>query len=238
MGQQLNEPKIHEEKNTRMRSFRASLIVLCVLVFFCGAPAYAQKSGDEGSKVDLFGGLSFLVNNYAPSTYTIKGWHVQGTYNLTNHLGFMADFSGYSDTSDQRQQDSTNTNWQTLHLDQKFKTFAFGPSFSVSSGKMRLSAHTLAGFSRAEQNATWNYNWGGPYNYPIAANTGMTLVLGGSADYMFRPHWGWRMLQADYVHSVMQQCSTQPNNTPSVSCDYGVNNIRISTGLVYRLGSR
>lgn len=233
-----------------MRLFRASLIVLGLLVLSCGVPAYAQKGSDEGSKVDLFGGVSFLENQY-PSVaccggnYTIKGFHIQGTYNLTKHLGFMADFSRHSNTSDERSTNTSNGNFETLHVDQSMRTIAFGPAFSVEAGKMRLSAHTLAGFSTGEltSHRAGTY-WGSPFDYlyTYPSNTGMAFVLGGSADYMFKPRWGWRIAQVDYVHSTLQACETglQPGNiyTPGTGCDYGVKNLRLSTGLVFRLGGK
>jgi hypothetical protein len=246
-----------------MRKYCAYLEVLAILVFGMSVPTQAQEAT---SKLDVFGGFSFLDNNYTGwnGAYTIKGYHFSGTYNLTNHLGFMADISGHSNTSDELSLYTDPTcacpgnymNKRTLHLEQNLKTFAFGPSFTTEAGKMRLSAHVLAGFSRGEvkshsvgqeswdSGTTWN-NWYDNTNN-IAPNTGLAVVLGGSADYMFKPKFGWRILQVDYMRSVLQGCDSQavgiPTNpgtwTPSVSCDYAMNNVRLSTGIVFRFGAK
>jgi hypothetical protein len=63
---------------------------------------------------------------------------------------------------------------------------------------------------------------------------------------MFKPKFGWRILQVDYMRSVLQGCSSQavgtPSNpniwTPGVGCDYSFNNVRLSTGVVFRFGGK
>jgi len=258
-----------------MRKYCAHLAVLAILVFSFSVPTHAQGAT---SKIDVFGGFSFLANNYYSTsqqaqwntltggTYVINGYHFQGTYNLTKHFGIMADFSNHSGTTDETSSYNyadccgyTSSSQYTLHLDQKMRTFAFGPSFSVEEKKLRLSAHTLVGVSTAQMTALTTSNSSDSnlntsssnYNSTWPSNTGMAVVVGGSADFMFAKHLGWRIAQIDYVHSVLQGCPNWTNTwtyngspsgtnsgTPNTGCDAGVNNLRISTGIVFRLGGK
>jgi opacity protein-like surface antigen len=67
-------------------------IAVIALVLFIPAVALCQN---ESSKVDVFGGYSFLLRSGVGS-----GWNAEATYNFNRNFGIVTDFSGnYSRTS-------------------------------------------------------------------------------------------------------------------------------------------
>jgi hypothetical protein len=89
--------------------------------------------------------------------------------------------------------------------DVKQYNFLFGPRVAISIGKFRPFVHALFGIQKL--------NLGGVSYSPFAED------VGGGVDYKLMRAFSWRV-QADYVHT--NYLSAQQND------------VRVSTGLVYR----
>ena len=65
-------------------------IVMLLVVVSLPLIMAAQSSSDDYSKVDVFGGYSYLRN----SGNSFNGWDGQATYWVTKHIGATADVAG------------------------------------------------------------------------------------------------------------------------------------------------
>jgi hypothetical protein len=93
-----------------------------------------------------------------------------------------------------------------------FRDLAVGPQFVYLRGKKTLIAHVLIGDSRSLIQA------GTPQG-----DTARVVAFGGGMDYDLTPRFAVRAFQIDYLHTTLFN-TTQ-------------NNVRFSTGLVYRWGT-
>lgn len=89
---------------------------------------------------------------------------------------------------------------------------AVGPQFLYPRGKMMFFAHLLIGQARSLVQT------GGPQE-----DTARVVTFGGGMDYDLTPRFALRAFQVDYLHTSLFN-TTQ-------------NNLRFSTGLVYRWGT-
>jgi hypothetical protein len=92
------------------------------------------------------------------------------------------------------------------------RDIAVGPQFLYPRGKMMFFAHLLIGEARSLVQV------GGPQE-----DTARAIAFGGGMDYALSPRFALRAIQVDYLHTSLFN-TTQ-------------NNLRFSTGLVYRWGS-
>ena len=92
------------------------------------------------------------------------------------------------------------------------RDIAAGPQFLYARGNMLFSAHVLFGQSRSLIQV------GGPQE-----DSARVVSFGGGMDYSISPRFAVRAFQVDYVHTALFN-TTQ-------------NNLRFSTGLVYRWGT-
>ena len=142
---------------------RACVVVLLASV--CVAQAYAQTS-----KVDIFGGYSYLHTNPGlglPSA-NAHGWEASATYNLNSWLGVKADFDGHYCCA------------------QKMHNFLFGPQVSFGHvWKVSPYVHALVGASHGTSTGF--------------TDTVLSYALGGGVDWKLRDGISWRVAQADYL---------------------------------------
>ena len=92
------------------------------------------------------------------------------------------------------------------------RDIAVGPQFLYPRGNMMFFGHFLIGEARSLVQV------GGPQE-----DTARAVALGGGLDYALSPRFALRAFQVDYLHTTLF-------NTKQ-------NNLRFSTGLVYRWGS-
>ena len=178
------------------------------------APAAKMSSDDSFHKFDFFAGYSFLNNDIAQKAEgdgveLDHGYAASVTYNLSRHFGILADFSGHNG--------ATTFFGDRVHEDQYY--FMFGPSFSRSFGKARVSGHATMGVTKQHLGDSASGE-----TFISAKEYDFAVGVGGSFDWMFSERWGWRVLQFDYLTSIFN------------GNDFGVrvNNVRGSTGLIVR----
>lgn len=227
-----------------MRHFIGATLVLCSLAVFA----------QDGPKAEVFAGYSYgnyelipgssssvvgssTVSGASSARLGLNGWNAAVAVNLNRWFSFATDFSGYysgsaaSTTTTETFTPCTGCGTETNTIvntvaSPKVHNFLFGPQFSYPGGKVRPFAHFLVGGEHVDFTRSLNASSsGGIVIVPALESghvsvTGFAMALGGGVDYSIKRRLSWR-LQADYLTS---------------QADLAQNHVRISTGLVWRIG--
>jgi len=180
-------------------------VSLLAVVSLSGVSAYAQESAP---KVDVFAGYSYV--QASPGVTGVDSFHLHGgnasvAYNVTNWLGGVADFGGY-----------TNGNILNTHTSGTFSTYLFGPRVSYRHYS-RITPFGQVLFGVAHSNAA-AFNTGNTQN-------AFTMTAGGGVDYKLFNHFAIRPFQAEYLMTRFAE-GTLGTRTQ--------NNLRVSTGFLFR----
>ena len=193
-------------------------LMAATLGLVLAAPAAAQTSrSEEVPRAEVFGGYSFLRANlsdqspvgttgYFPTAeLNTHGWNASvAGLNLTPWLGFKADFSGYSSTTEVSAFGS---------FDERIHTFLFGPQITSRGRRVNQFAHALFGAARG---ATEPGGFGaGTYA------TSFAMAFGGGVDWKVGNAFALRLAQADYLMTRF-------------GVDTPQHNLRLSAGIVFR----
>jgi Outer membrane protein beta-barrel domain len=177
-------------------------------------PILAQAQ--EAPRVEVFGGYSYmrLDDDGSGLDRDLNGFNMSGNIAvLGKRIGLKADVSGHFG--------QITFAPGVSNIDQRQFLFLFGPQFSLrNKGKIQPFAHTLFGFENLRLN-----------NDVIGdlTDTGFAFAIGGGVDIKaLGSKLMLRMVQADYVLTKFSDSASSGNNTN--------NNLRISTGLVFRFG--
>ena len=124
---------------------------------------------------------------------------------MTNWLGTVADFGGYH-----------NGNILGTHIDGTLSTYLFGPRVSYHhAGRMTPFGEVLFGTAHTSANLL---------GAGISSNA-FAMSVGGGVDYKLSSHFAIRPVKVDYL---MTRFSEFANGTQTQ------NNLRVSTGIVFR----
>ncbi len=212
-----------------MRKF----IVVAVMLFGTAMIAAAQ----DVPAVEIFGGYSLFhfddqglgaaLAADAPGSgvnQNVHGFEFSGQFNVNKWLGIVGDVSGHYGTL----ADIAATPLPTpaFGVSGNVYNFLFGPQLNYRMEKATVFAHALFGGNRLGINAI-----GDPIDTPAVSDTAFGMAIGGGLDYNIGKKFAIRVGQFDYILS---------NHTFS---QYGLNvghqnNLRFSTGVVFKLGQR
>ena len=195
-----------------MRPFRVG-VILCV----CSTAMLAQ----DFPKAEIFGGYSYASMPVLSKRGNANGWDASATVNLYKWFGLTSDFNGLyglkgSETI------ALGSGTVTEQISENFHSFLFGPQISYRKGRLVPFAHLLVGESRVGEKlvvssgSIGGFVIGGPITH--RATTTGTAALGLGVDYSFGKNLAWRV-QAD-----------------SLLTAGSASNVRISTGIVFRVG--
>jgi len=192
------------------------IVLLSVLVFGIAASAAAQ----EFPKAEIFGGYSYGNFQVLSKRSGLNGWNASATVNIYRWFGLTTDFGGlYGGKGSEVIALPPPIGTETESLKEHFHTFLFGPQFSYRSGKLSGFGHLLFGESRVNESLTITcascFILVSPLNSNTLTQTMLALGVGG--DYKLTRTLAWRV-QADYLPISR------------------TNNMRVSTGLVFRVG--
>jgi len=223
---------------------KLALLMVGALVFL-GIPVRAQ----ETPQWEIFGGVSYAyanagnpivipafafgfvpTSNYAISLHQSgEGWHGQIVENVTSWFGGVADFSGiYAGRDFDLRPFALNA---TAHADFNAYSYLFGPRFSLRRiNRTTVFGEVLVGGVHAAATAAplqaVDPVVAAELGFPVHENS-WAFSGGGGVDFTIRPHLAARV-QADYIRSHFPQ--TIDRNFQ--------NNLRVSAGLVLRLGHK
>jgi opacity protein-like surface antigen len=207
-----------------MKKFLAALLLVSAAAAVSGV-AHAQGT----PAIELFGGYSYArldAPGIAPPYSLItsgnqggNGYHFAAQANFTSWLGIYGDFAGYYA--------SPTVNGGLVGLPTQVKAnesaypFLFGPQLSFR--KLRpatLFAHALIGGMHENANV--------PGGFGAETGTKYAYGFGAGVDVKVARILAVRVVQADYIRS----------HFPTSDTVNAQNNWRISTGIVFRGGSR
>jgi opacity protein-like surface antigen len=191
---------------------------LLIIAFMMLSTALAQAQ--DLPKAEIFGGYSYgRVSVLSQSHTSMNGWNASVTANLNRWFGVAADFGGLYGSAG-----FTVTVMPLPPVGFKAQgnvhTFLFGPQFSYRTAKLTPFTHFLVGGAHLGGTEDFiGYNFPGSPSHFSLSSTSFSVALGGGADYQFTRKWAWRG-QADYLRTSF--------------ANQNQNNLRISTGLVFR----
>lgn len=170
-------------------------------------PLAAQAQ--DKPKIEVFGGYSYLRTDDALDL-DLHGWNASATGNLNKWFGVKADFSGHY----------TNVEISPgVKADISAHLFLVGPQFAYrKNDTWQPFGHVLLGAARFHESALTAT--GRVRN----TETDFAFVVGGGLDAHIAKNLAIRLFQADYVL------------VHNGDIDENFHNLRISTGVVLRLG--
>ncbi len=156
-------------------------ILLCGAILAVAMAASAQ----EQPRVEAFAGYSYMRMNIPTSPFAFTSSNTSGigfnggsgqvSFNLTNWLGAVADFGGYTSNS------------LDLPTDTNVISYMFGPRVWMGSGRLRPFGEALFGGARISDSLV---NFG--------SENAFAMAVGGGLDYDVTSHFAVRPVEADY----------------------------------------
>jgi hypothetical protein len=155
-------------------------------------------------------GYTFLHANAPPGQcgcFSASGGYGSAVFNMPHGFGIVADLTAVH---------ASNIAGTTQSI--TVFNYLFGPRYSFRTLSKRFVpyAQILGGGSQELSNYT-----------AVQNVNGAAFSVGGGVSTTLKPHFGWTIVEADWVHSYI------PNAQNNVQ-----NDIRVSTGLTFRLGPR
>jgi outer membrane protein OmpA-like peptidoglycan-associated protein len=213
----------------------ASQIFLIALVISAPVTVAAQATPTTGpspvsyaSRWDIFAGYSYLApkgtvdvpqpdGSVVPYSYdpVNVGGLFSGAYYFNRDLGAQVEFAEHNWGT----QSSNGSNIGTHGNNDGFDTLGFGTIYRYPTGKITPFLHGLVNVDRV----------GGPDFNPYTWGAGLTF--GGGMDYEINHHLALRIFQADYQFMHVDFGSGPYGGRASI------NATRLSTGIVFHLGS-
>ncbi|MFZ4628810.1 MAG: outer membrane beta-barrel protein [Blastocatellia bacterium] len=198
----------HHSSHSTLRFWGVLLLLLASIPMSAAA--------QDAPRAEIFGGYSFLNADLGPSEY-LNGFHLSGAINSKKWVGMAADFSTHYGST------TTITPIDTFRPNISAQLLTFGPRFSLRNEAVTTFGHVMFGVARLHRaNAT------GTTNQTMVllgtTDTSPALQFGGGADVNATNNLAIRIFQADYIMTFFG--TTRQNH------------IRLSTGLVLRLGTQ
>lgn len=209
-----------------------SKTLLCIAALSC---APLSLMAQEAPRVEVFTGYSYLrANDSLSERINQNGWDLSAAANFTRSFGIVGDLSNhYGSRSDV---------FAPIGSRGKGLTFLFGPQYSYRAmPRVTPFAHALVGGIRANRLVppAWINLPGGGIGLvpgPGCTNllcyqtvTSFAMALGGGLDVKATDRVWIRVAQAEYFRANL----TNANGTSAAQ-----NDVRISTGIVFRFGRR
>jgi hypothetical protein len=188
-------------------------VVVCLLGFLSFFAAVGR--GQEYSKIDLFGGYSYVRANPSGSTslpsFNMNGGEASLAYNANSWFSGVIDFAGY--------RTSRLTPLEPSDFKGNMWTYLFGPRVSYRHlGRITPFAHTLFGIAHATSDT-----------YLLGNQTDFAMTVGGGFDYRLSRRLSLRPIQADYLLTRFKEFDA----FAVTDNRFTQNNARLSTGVVF-----
>jgi hypothetical protein len=198
---------MHKIRLRALRRFAQLTAWSAALILFSAGAAHAQEDSGQSPRIELAGGFSY-VRAYPANAggLNLMGGGESVAYNFSNHFSAVADVGEYRFTG------------LAAGLSSNLYTYMFGPRYTFKKfGRVNWFAQVLGGAGRV------NASSGGIQ----AGENGFALAVGGGLDLPIRQHIALRVIQADYFLTRFESVADLPATQ---------NHLRISTGVVIRLG--
>jgi hypothetical protein len=179
-----------------------------------------SASAQDNSKVDLFGGYSYLM--FRPnatgvaSKINFNGGIGSLSYNLNDWLAGVAEFGGYHAGTI-----NSNTGVPFAGASVNALSYLFGPKIYMSKGKITPFAQVLFGGVHAMPSG---------FGSTAVNQNAFGLALGGGLDWNASPHFAVRLGQIEYLMTRFSNV----NNGIGTGGTGTQNNFRYSAGVVFK----
>jgi opacity protein-like surface antigen len=181
------------------------VVSLLSFVSLFGVAAQAQ----ERKTIDVFAGYSYVRANPATSGadgFSLNGGSASVAYNFNNWLSGVADFGGY-----------TNSNILSSGTGGTLSTYLFGPRVSYHHyGRVTPFGEVLFGVAHTGANVLVTAN----------SQNAFAMTVGGGIDYRLNSRFSIRPAKVDYLLTRFNEFGNTNRLTQ--------NNLRVSTGIVFR----
>ncbi len=183
---------------------RKSLFVVIVLIVFA---SFAAAQVPTSGNV-FFGYSYFNTNVPGANRINTNGWEASFEGKIVPFLGMVADFDSHYGTANFPAVDCPGVGCPLppSSANVSAHNFLFGPRVSVPAGKFRPFGEFLIGAGHINAGAA-------------GSDTSFATAIGGGLDYRIVRPVAWRF-QGDYIHTNL--------------FGTGENNVRLSTGIVFR----
>ena len=194
------------------------------------APSVREPGGTP--KVDIFLGYSYLraVPESANGNRLVdlNGGSASIAFNFSRYFAIAADFGGYDDTRLRLAGPGANPPSVADSGGSAF-TYLFGPRLSYRNHSRFIPfAQVLLGAAHAGEVTLSGCT--GSSCTPLPAQTAFAMTAGGGFDIRLARHISIRAIQAEYLMTRFSDPTTGAGNTQ--------NDLRLSTGLLFRLGGQ
>jgi outer membrane protein OmpA-like peptidoglycan-associated protein len=183
-------------------------------------------------RIDIFLGYSYLraVPELANGNRLVdlNGGSASIAFNLSRYLALAADFGGYDDSRLRLAGPGANPP-STVDSSGTAFTFLGGPRFSFRN-RSRITPFAQVLFGAAHAGPVTLSGCTGSSCTPLPAQTAFALTAGGGLDIRLTRHFSLRPIQAEYLMTRFPDPTSGAGNTQ--------NDVRLSAGLLFRLGGR
>lgn len=190
-------------------------VVVSLLAFLSFLAAVGR--GQEYSKLDLFGGYSYMRANPsggALASFNMNGGEASLAYNANSWLSGVVDIGGYHTSRDITLPCTLTSCPAEQHFEGNTWTYLFGPRLSYRHlGRFTPFGQVLFGVAHDTSNVLLTSN-----------QTHFAMTLGGGVDYRLAHRLSLRPLQVDYLLTHFDEFGASSRPTQ--------NNLRLSTGVV------
>lgn len=191
------------------------LLLLFGVGVFITAPIQAQQSYP---RAEIFGGYSYLRGDLSVPA----GWNASVAVNAHRNIGVEADFSGHYGS--------------TVGFDHRTHLFLAGPKFTARIDRFAPYAHVLIGATRVST-AGQIFQPGPPSPIEVRGRAvDLAWALGGGLDIKIHKNIAVRAIQADYLRLESRPELDPSRGTSVFITNRPSNNVRLSFGVVLRLG--
>ncbi len=194
---------------------RVGLVVSALLLLAGLSNAQVPTSGNVffGYSFENAGSSSFdFANMSRPS---LNGWEASLEGRVFPWVGMVVDVGGHNGSQSYQQVLGSGPSTVTINVNGHDFTALFGPRVSVTAGRFRPFAEALFGVAHIKTTQSSPL----PDNFMQPSDTAFATALGGGVDYKIIRLIALRV-QGDYVQTRFFGTSQ--------------NNVRISTGVVFR----
>jgi opacity protein-like surface antigen len=194
------------------------------------ASPYLGASDGYYPKVELFLGYSYLLavpkDANGNRLVWLNGGSTSLAFNLNRYLGIVGDFGGFNDS--RLELAGAGVPSAVVDSDGTVFTYLIGPRFSYRKyDRITPFAQVLLGGIHASD-VTLESGCAGTACTVLPSENSFALTAGGGFDFRLRRHLAFRLIQAEYLLTRLNDLGTGSTGTQS--------DVRLSTGLVFRFG--
>ncbi|HUX68665.1 MAG TPA: OmpA family protein [Terriglobales bacterium] len=188
---------------------------------------YGGSASSSFPRFELFAGYSYFreLSNSANRIAWLSGLSTSFAINANRTFGIVFDFAGYRAT---RFGPGAPPTGGIAAARGKVFSYMVGPRVSFRHHRFTPFVQALFGEMDARTLTLQNCNGGGCT--PLPSQSAFAVNLGGGLDYTLTHHLAWRVIQAEYALTRFRDPTTFAGQRSTQ------NDIRLSTGLVFRFG--